>query len=102
MLANPYPNLRLLQEGIQLHYWNQTIMLDWKDLLAVREKSHDWMFWRRDKLTIYSKKLPRAFAHFENFQYGKRKFYVIGDAVNFDRLDEELRAKSVITEAHLI
>lgn len=91
VLANPFPRLWLYQEGIRLHYWNENIVLDWDSLSAVRERSHDWKFWRRDRLTVYCDKLPESFGRFEKYQNYKKKFYVSGDSTNFYRLDQELR-----------
>jgi hypothetical protein len=100
ILANPYPKLWVYQEGILLRHWNKDILLNWKDVRAVRERSHEWRFWRRDKLTIYCEKLPFAFGHYEKKQGGVKKFYVMGDATNFGRLNHELRARSSFKEAH--
>jgi hypothetical protein len=98
LLVNPYPKLWLYQEGLVLFHRNKQLLLEWGSLSAARERSHDWKFWRRDKLTIYCDQLPEPFGRFERFQNGVRKIYLMGDAANFDRLDKELRERAVVKE----
>lgn len=98
VLVNPFPRLWLYQEGIRFRYWNENIVLDWNTLAAVRERSHDWKLWRRDRLTVYCDKLPESFGRFERYQNYKKKFYVSGDAINFYRLDQELRLRASVKD----
>lgn len=98
LLVNPYPKLWLFQEGILLRYLNKPIILGWGDLFAVRERSHSWKFWRRDRLIVFSNRLPKTFGKFEKFQTGGRKIYVMGDATNFARLDDELQSRGLVRD----